>query len=78
LECPECDYFTLNFCSRMNHVRIKHATNPSLAGLALLCESGHESCSSHHSFVCPIANFTVIRKGEGPKRERTGRTEKEK
>ncbi|GMR50202.1 hypothetical protein PMAYCL1PPCAC_20397, partial [Pristionchus mayeri] len=36
------------------------------AGLALLCECGHECLSHEHSVKCNLANFTVIRKRVGP------------
>ncbi|GMR43264.1 hypothetical protein PMAYCL1PPCAC_13459, partial [Pristionchus mayeri] len=36
------------------------------AGVALLCECGHECLSHQHSYSCSLSNFTIIRKREGP------------
>ncbi|GMR43281.1 hypothetical protein PMAYCL1PPCAC_13476, partial [Pristionchus mayeri] len=36
------------------------------AGVALLCECGHECLSHQHSYSCSLANFSVVRKREGP------------
>ncbi|GMS87885.1 hypothetical protein PENTCL1PPCAC_10060, partial [Pristionchus entomophagus] len=66
LECPECEYRTLNVSTWISHLKKIHSTNPSLASLALSCECGHEGVSHEHSFVCDIAKFTVIRKRDGP------------
>ncbi|GMS98789.1 hypothetical protein PENTCL1PPCAC_20964, partial [Pristionchus entomophagus] len=66
LTCPECEYRTQSVPCWINHLRRKHSTTPALAGLALLCECGHESISEYHSYHCTIGNFTVIRKREGP------------
>ncbi|GMS96963.1 hypothetical protein PENTCL1PPCAC_19138 [Pristionchus entomophagus] len=65
LECPECDVIRSGV-SWINHLRREHSTNPSLAGLALLCECGNESVSDGHARTCTIANFTIIRKRDGP------------
>ncbi|GMS86056.1 hypothetical protein PENTCL1PPCAC_8231, partial [Pristionchus entomophagus] len=51
--------------SYANCLRNKHSTSPSLAGLDLLYDCGHESLSDEHSRVCS-ANYTVIRNRDGP------------
>ncbi|GMS86054.1 hypothetical protein PENTCL1PPCAC_8229, partial [Pristionchus entomophagus] len=66
LECPECEFRTQSVCSWYKHLGAKHSTNPTLAGLALLCDCGHESFSCQHFGVCNVANFTVIPKRDGP------------
>ncbi|GMS83064.1 hypothetical protein PENTCL1PPCAC_5239, partial [Pristionchus entomophagus] len=66
LECPECDISTRSVSSWMLHLRYNHSITPALAGLALLCECGHESLSEKHSRVCTVANVTIIRKRDIP------------
>ncbi|GMS83374.1 hypothetical protein PENTCL1PPCAC_5547, partial [Pristionchus entomophagus] len=42
LQCPECEFHTRNVRGWVNHLRNIHSTTTALAGLALLCDCGHE------------------------------------
>ncbi|GMS86465.1 hypothetical protein PENTCL1PPCAC_8640 [Pristionchus entomophagus] len=66
LECPECEYRTKSVNAWMLHLRHIHSTTAVLAGLALLCDCGLECFSSYHNSDCTTANFTVVRKRDGP------------
>ncbi|GMR55076.1 hypothetical protein PMAYCL1PPCAC_25271, partial [Pristionchus mayeri] len=65
LECPECNYGSRSVVAWESHLKVKHSTKPTLAGCLLRCDCGHESYSNTHSNHCKIANFTIIRKGDG-------------
>ncbi|GMS99694.1 hypothetical protein PENTCL1PPCAC_21869, partial [Pristionchus entomophagus] len=66
LVCEECPFRSLNVCTWMTHLRRKHFTTPYLAGLALLCQCGHESVSKMHSRTCILSEVSVIKKRDGP------------
>ncbi|GMR38179.1 hypothetical protein PMAYCL1PPCAC_08374, partial [Pristionchus mayeri] len=54
-------HFRTNYVTTwVSHLRHTHSTTPSLEGLSLRCECGHESFSDKHIYKCDIANFTVI------------------
>ncbi|GMS90294.1 hypothetical protein PENTCL1PPCAC_12469, partial [Pristionchus entomophagus] len=59
-------YRTRSSSTWVGHLRYKHSTTPTLEGLALRCDCGHESRSNSHNYLCELANFTVIRKRDGP------------
>ncbi|KAF8362131.1 hypothetical protein PRIPAC_89054 [Pristionchus pacificus] len=74
MKCHKCEFRTHYVREFASHLQHKHSTSAIEDGVALRCECGHESyVATHHSIVCPRANFTVIPK---PKETTTPTTPK--
>ncbi|KAF8383295.1 hypothetical protein PRIPAC_72437 [Pristionchus pacificus] len=57
-----CDFSTWVAQTFITHLRMVHRTTPALAGIVLRCACGEDVFSHHHSRLCSVSNFTVVRK----------------
>ncbi|GMT20265.1 hypothetical protein PFISCL1PPCAC_11562, partial [Pristionchus fissidentatus] len=65
LRCLLCDeYGTYSICGYVQHLKIKHHTSPTEAGIWFRCSCGHETRTNTHFLPdqCRGASVTVIRK----------------